>query len=253
MTFLARILFFLVVLQFSEQSYAQMAEYCQVKVVAQNRNRKVTGAVNVECTLGRLQHSAPFGNWGVSSPFGSRRDTDQFRGWEHLDGPSTKRQWNSCTTRRPQFRAPNPDYYNTRPANRAQHSDDPVSHGVFKYIPRISNGYVRCRRPSLVRAGVPLPERPGCSDLDNHRIRSDSSYMNLYELDWDGDDFVTKLRFPRAEATVDCVKEGCAEVQSPWVNQSSSSRPVTGVSAQFRIVVSAKHIAPCYWGDDDSD
>ena len=83
-----------------------------------NRNRQIArgGVIKAECPshvpLPRiLQHSAPFGNWGVHSVFGGKRDEDQFAGWHQDDG---HHQWNSCTTH-PDYRAPDPDHYNRPP------------------------------------------------------------------------------------------------------------------------------------------
>ena len=52
---------------------------CTFSVAGLNDWRKVMGPVNVECG-GFLQRSAPWGNWGVNSNFGTRNDTTQFQG-----------------------------------------------------------------------------------------------------------------------------------------------------------------------------
>jgi len=53
--------------------------YCAVTLEGPNRNRTVAGAVNVECGFDTEPHTAPFGNWGVNSFYGRKKDTDQFR------------------------------------------------------------------------------------------------------------------------------------------------------------------------------
>ena len=65
-----------------------------------NRNRQIAqgGRISAECPKEYpvpTIHTPPFGNWGVSSRFGGRRDTFQFAGWKWSD---RKYQWNSCTT-----------------------------------------------------------------------------------------------------------------------------------------------------------
>ena len=96
-------IFLLFVLCTATLAYAQR---CVVDVVVLNRNRKVTGDVNVEC--GRI-HSKPFGNWGaIVRAFGGHRLRDgyQFSGWKVDDGWL---QRNSCTS---EYRGPDRRYYN---------------------------------------------------------------------------------------------------------------------------------------------
>ena len=106
---------------------------CVVVLSGQNQNRTVAGLIDVECgtVIPLVGHSAPFGNWGVASNYGQIRDTDQFRGWSHEDGPTTKRQWNSCTSLYPKG---NCDHYNTPPGIcLTQSSPAIVTHGTMVY------------------------------------------------------------------------------------------------------------------------
>ncbi len=107
-------------------------EACVVVLTGQNRYRKVAGMVNVECGYPNEIHTAPWGNWGVQSNYGNIKDTDQFRGWKHIDGPRTKLQWNSCTTAKEKFRAPNRKYYNVNNSTKQQ-SNAVVTHGTLQY------------------------------------------------------------------------------------------------------------------------
>ncbi len=50
---------------------------CTADLAFYNEARSAHGQINVEC--GRF-HGAPFGNWGVDSSHGSRKDERQFRG-----------------------------------------------------------------------------------------------------------------------------------------------------------------------------
>ena len=55
---------------------------CVIVLEGQNQNRTVAGAVNVECGHPDETHTAPFGNWAVSSNYSHLlEDGNQFRGW----------------------------------------------------------------------------------------------------------------------------------------------------------------------------
>ncbi|MGH9631034.1 MAG: hypothetical protein ACRD7E_22220 [Bryobacteraceae bacterium] len=56
-----------------------LAQMCSFSIAGLNRSRVVMGPVHVECP-GNI-HTAPFGNWGASSSFGSKRNGNQFDGW----------------------------------------------------------------------------------------------------------------------------------------------------------------------------
>ena len=57
------------------------AQVCRLSVAGLNRDRKVSGEIATECPA--PVHSAPFGNWGVTSNYGQKRDSHQFQGWCH--------------------------------------------------------------------------------------------------------------------------------------------------------------------------
>ena len=69
---------------------------CYIRYQFYNTQRSVSGQIAAECGgSSDNYHSAPFGNWGVNSNYGSLRDGYQFPGWKYSD---TWYQWNSCTT-----------------------------------------------------------------------------------------------------------------------------------------------------------
>ena len=75
---------------------AAEAGRCYTYIYFYNDARLVHGPVNVECGgASDGWHSEPFGNWGVDSPYGRKRDGYQFSGWHSDDGWL---QWNSCTS-----------------------------------------------------------------------------------------------------------------------------------------------------------
>src|SRR5713226_6868610 len=98
------------------------AQLCRLSVAGLNQSRKVTGSIHAECPED-IFHSAPFGNWGVTSNFGQKRDGHQFDGWCHesrvcdnsgfckTDCQDGWYEWNSCTDH-PLYRAPNCTLYN---------------------------------------------------------------------------------------------------------------------------------------------
>src|SRR5687768_14508607 len=83
------------------------SQTCSLTVYGQNQARRVMGPVDTECP--NLVHTTPFGNWGVTSNFGTKLDGHQFQGWCHnsyvCDNAGLCRtecrtgwyQWNSCT------------------------------------------------------------------------------------------------------------------------------------------------------------
>ena len=212
-------------------------EACVVLLTGQNRNRTVSGAINQECPGGGW-HSAPFGNWGVSSNYSSRlRDTDQFRGWKHLDGPWTKQQWNSCTAFYP---PPDCENYQLPACTAPQTSPATVTHGSRSYRTSVTH----CPNPLI---GYPGERGNGCSFVQGSFSQS-SNYMTLYELDWDGNDLVETLYFPGTSVTLTgCTYDGCPERTSSWVDMTSSTSNIAIVEAELRMKVSADVVGYCDW------
>lgn len=74
---------------------------CTIQRSFLNDDRHVPGPVFAECAGDPIncfppaEHSIPWGNWGVDSPLGGRTDSNQFWGYEYIDG---NYQWDSCTT-----------------------------------------------------------------------------------------------------------------------------------------------------------
>ena len=218
--------------------------YCTVSLEGQNCNRTVAGAVNVECGAGI--HSAPFGNWGVSSNYGGITDTDQFRGWSDEDGPPTKLQWNSCTTEVAEYHPAYCDYYNANNCN-TQASSASVTHGVYSY----RYGGNQC--PQFLDPDNPPP--PGCSNMSGVSVRQSNNTMRLYELDSpDSDDPVENLYFPATSVTLgSCNYEGCPQRTSSWVDMTGSSSSTAHVEAELRMKGKAQVEGYCDTGDWDWD
>ena len=206
------------------QGFSQ--EACIIILEGQNKNRTVAGAVNEECGGG--WHSAPWGNWGVSSNYGGKTDKDQFRGWKHEDGPWSKKQWNSCTTDKAKYRARNCKYYNTSNCTK-QGSSATVTHGRRSY--RTASRYCL---PSWME---PISS-PGCSQVGG--FSQSSNHMTLYELDLDGSDLVETLYFPGTSVTfTNCNRQGCSQKTTSWVDMSRGTSPTAHVEAQLRMKASA--------------
>lgn len=222
-------------------------ETCILTLTGQNRNRTVAGSINVECGgPPGVGHSAPFGNWGVASNYGEISDTDQFRGWKHEDGPRTKLQWNSCTTNRSEFRAPNCSYYNANGC-RTQASSAVVTHGVMAF--RTSS------TPCPIPGTVGNAPGTGCRVYEEARVSQTSNHMTLYELDgWrgresgDGHDLVETLYFPGTSLTLTgCHLGGCPERTTGWVGMTSSTSSQANVDADLRMKAKATLHGFCDW------
>ena len=74
----------------------------------------------------------------------------------------------------------------------------------------------------------------------------EDNYMSLYELDWDGHDFVTTLHFPSPDLELSgCTLNSCDTIETAWEDQTSSTNSATGVHAEMRVVVTSNSRARC--------
>ena len=226
-------------------------EYCLITLKGQNRNRTVAGAINEECGSPvqvlrptPFEHDPPFGNWGVASNYGDIKDADQFRGWKRKGGPSTKRQWNSCTTEEPAYRPPTRDYYNANNYT-TQASPDVVTHGVLQYRSNVRT----CPPPWWP---TPPSTFSGCRGAGGLMSQS-SNFMTLYELDGtliqtDRHDLIETLYFPGTSVTLtNCTKEGCPEKTTGWMRMTSSTDSTKIIEAELRMKASASVQGACDW------
>ena len=216
-----------------------------VTLTGQNRNRTVAGVIQTECDPVAYPvqwHDPPWGNWGVDSNYGGRSDTDQFRGWQHEDGPPTKLQWNSCTLGNPNFAAPNCQYYNANGCmtQETEPLSSVVTHGQMSY--RYSA--TACPTPGTVGN----EQGNGCLDLEGTQASQTSNHMSLFELDVEGDDAIERLYFPGTSVTfTGCTYEGCPERTSGWVDVSSDTSSAVDVDAQLRMKARATLQGFCDW------
>lgn len=214
------------------------AQICSFSIAGLNRDRAVTGPVHAECS-GSI-HSAPFGNWGASSPFGAKRNGHQFDGWCHyrwicdnygsctVDCTDKWYEWNSCTDQA-QYKAPNCYLYNSANCTGQASTTDVNVLGTYygavqSSCPYDSNGDGYC-------------DSGGCRDFQG--IWLGSSYMSLYELDpICCDELVQSVYFPATWAPLNCTPWGCPAAGSDWVNPNMYDSPSwpPKVSAQFAMV-----------------
>lgn len=192
-------------------------DWCALQIRGDNRERHVYGAVSTECgSCPPWTHSAPFGNWGTLSLFGTPQDSYQFMGWQTTDyncgGNMNTPEWNSCTTNstwstgQPWMNWPEGQW--TR-----QYSGESVTLG------RIFDWHV-------------TTEEEGCSILDGAQYLFGTG-LELYELDpwpWPGQEHIATLQFGATPVTLSCTREGCAPVTSPWFGSEANSV----ASAEFR-------------------
>jgi hypothetical protein len=202
---------------------------CVINANLVNHNRYAYQTAE-EC--GRFFHTSPWGNWGVNSNVGTRRDTDQFKGW-HQHCSQTKVEWNSCSVRSryrttaylnlPNFLFAYPypangypfaDPFNWNdsvpPYGSAYYADQyspcgPSIHGSFLLVLPVS------QRRDTDNDGI--PDAGGCADLNDRPLNVRQNFMTVYELDSpDSDDLIESLYFPDLEVTLRCTPDGCVAV-----------------------------------------
>ncbi len=211
------------------------AQTCAFSIGGLNGSRSVMGPVHSECP-GSI-HSAPFGNWGASSPFGSKRNGHQFDGWcfkrwvqdnygnwkfECTDGWY---EWNSCTDV-PQYQPPNCSLYNSASCTEQKTATSVNVLGTYY-------GEVPATCPSD-NDGDGYCDSGGCRDFQG--IWLGSSYMTLYELDpICCDDLVQTVYFPATWIPLTCTPWYCPGAGSQWVNPNLYDSPSwpAKVGAQF--------------------
>lgn len=211
---------------------SQAAEQaCVIVLTGQNQNRTVSGAVNSECKGDGT--GAPWGNWGVSSNYGRKTDTDQFRGWKSVDG---KRRWNSCTSL---FPPPDCGRYNAAECT-TQQSSSTATHGRMSY----RTTFETCDSDAV---GAPRPTYYGCQHQEGSVIQT-SNHMTLYKLDREGDALIETLNFPGTSVTfTGCDQDGCPERTSGWVDMTPSPSSLTRVEADLQMKASAYLEGACDW------
>jgi len=194
--------------------------YCRIDTTLENRTRRVTGSVMVECG-GECPlpppftcHTAPFGNWGVDSKYGGRTNRHQFAGWKQEPGfYSHLFQWNSCTD---------------------QYYDGPyVNDGRGKQKAAPDNARVVKTRTTWHWTGY--RNRNTCKDRLPEVKTERGVTMEIYELDWDVDDHVTDLSYGDIDIRINCSGSWNCSGTSSWYNQKSTDS--TGVSAQARVSI----------------
>jgi hypothetical protein len=200
------------------------AQVCTLSVTGLNRYRQAGGFISAEC--GGDLHSAPFGNWGVTSSVGTKQDSHQFDGWcrdayvcDNSGNCRTKcrdgwYEWNSCTSRS-NFSAPNCTLYNAEDCTLQVTSQDVNIHGTaYAHVP------TSCPFDS---DGDRICDTGGCKDISSY---SQTQFMSVYELDfWDHDDIVQTLYFPEVTVSLRCDVFGCPIAGSQWARPAYYDSP----------------------------
>lgn len=216
------------------------AQVCRLSVAGLNQNRRVIGPVTAECPP--TIHTPPFGNWGVSSPFGVKGDSHQFEGWcrnsricDNFGQCQTfcgngNYEWNSCTTLAA-YRPPNCSLFNTNNCTEQSSTTGINVHGT-----KIVDLPVSCPR-DLNSDG--LLDEGGCAEVRSYP--SGVNYMSLYELDpGTGDELVQTLYFPEVMLGLQCNALRCTPTGSQWVTPISyDSPPTPKVFAEMAMVLNS--------------
>jgi len=114
------------------------SDYCMTQLTFQNDRRRVKGSLDQECGVPGipwfLEHSPPWGNWGVNSNYGRRSNGFQWAGWNRLPGHDPWHQWSTCT--RGRFAPPNPQYYNDGGGRTQKAAPDNTAYARRAYVAR---------------------------------------------------------------------------------------------------------------------
>jgi uncharacterized protein (TIGR03437 family) len=215
-------------------------QLCRLSVAGLNQSRRVTGNIHAECP-DFLGHSAPFGNWGVTSNFGHKGDSHQFDGWCHnsrvcdnagsctTDCTDGWYEWNSCTDDA-LYRPPNCTLFNANNCAEQVTTTSINVHGT-KYV----DFPVRC--PSSSK-GDGVLDQGGCNEVKQYS--SGSNFMSLYELDpVCCDELVQTVYYPETTIPLACDAFGCAPAISTWLQPAYWDSPSTPakVSAELAVIV----------------
>ncbi len=216
------------------------AQVCRLSIAGLNRARRVMGPVHAECP-GALPHTAPFGNWGVTSNFGGKQNSHQFQGWCHLTpacdnagrcGTSCRDgwyEWNSCTDH-DLFQPPNCTLYNA-----AECTEQASVTGINVHGTRLVELPAPCPSDS---DGDGLRDQGGCRETG--ALSLGTNFLSLYELDPGGpDELVQTLYFPATPVAPACDVWGCAPAGSQWVGPAFYDSPASPprVFAEMAMVV----------------
>ena len=250
----------------------QEGDSCVVQFRMVNHNRYVYDT-DEECG-GVSFHTAPYGNWGVSSNAGVAYDSHQFQGWYPDDGWL---QWNSCSTEYakpdldcrvlnfpdPEGTYPYPqngypfsdpyDWNNTVPPHGTDTCVDQISTGGFNHYGTVTK--IRSVSAPVDTDGDGVLDSGGCKELNGESISIQDSFTTLYELDSDRSELVQTLYFPEVSATLNCNVAACFAVgdsdHDGWIddiNDRSSSAYVwpTRYASDWPIVCSSSdEDVPC--------
>ncbi len=195
---------------------ALRAQVCRLSVAGLNKSRRVMGPVSAECPA--PFHSAPFGNWGVTSNFGQKLDGHQFDGWcrnmQACDNLGSCRscsgrwyEWNSCTDHW-LFRGPNCSLYNARGCTEQVSTTGINVLGTLTVDIRVACPYDS--------DADNVPDSGGCREIESYS--SGTNFMSIYELDAiTGHELIQTLYFPETPVRLDCDVWGCSSAGSEWV------------------------------------
>ncbi len=222
-------------------------DYCVVFYRGENHSRTIGASSSIRAECGGDGHSAPFGNWGVTSNYGHAVDSNQFPGWKvgtAWRSGETIWQWNSCTG------PPESRYGRGRISYYNGSSGGPHSPWDYQYstIGMVPHGYRIYRKPIPCEGSraEPLPSATGC-ERAFYSYTQAVNFMSLYELDVKHYSLITTLYFPGITVDMNCDFYGCSERVSDWKDVSTKTNYASHVNAQIRMRVSAGYESGCGW------
>ncbi len=225
---------------------AGFSDYCVFSYSGENRSREIGASSSMTAECGGDGHTAPFGNWGVTSNYGHAEDANQFPGWKRGTASGSGDEiweWNSCTgPPGSAFGRGNIKYYNGSSGGPHSPYDYQYStRGTAEHGTRIYRKPIDCEGSWA----EPQPSATGCKATGSWT--NPTNHMSLYELDRTGNSLVTTLYFPGTTVALSCDYYECTERASGWQDVSRKTNHASDVDAQLRMKVSAGYEAGCGW------
>lgn len=194
---------------------AVQAQHCRIQYNMRNDNRYIWGApLYAECPGDGIifPHSAPFGNFAVSSNVGDLDDSNQWPGWNGpWNDPDRTYEWSACSSVYP---PPDCEFYN---ANSC--TDQVSTSGSQGDYGNYGGGwvYLSVSCPEDWN-GDEIVDMGGCLDVDGMQFTVSGNFTSVYEYDpGGGHEFIRTLHYPTRSVTLDCPTDDyCNAVNSSY-------------------------------------
>ncbi len=198
---------------------------CRTEIVIQNRNRRATEGAQLRAECPGIIHSAPFGNWGVTSAYAGRSNGKQFMGWKRS---GSQYHWNTCTVSPYRWQAPD-----RRLPGKAPYMNATRRNGW--YWSQQSNTNQRQSR-TVHYSWISL--RDTCRTLYQGVYDSRDLTMQVFELDpaW-RDEKIAEIEYEDVGINLRCSSDWNCSGQTSWMSPTRVSPSSSKVTALLHIRV----------------